>query len=82
MTGLAVVLVLILLASALVGFARNDAPVSAIGAANADTVANMTGIGNAAAPEVGGGEPLAELGIAPAAGNTTASAPAAEPGRP
>ncbi|MFV0622849.1 hypothetical protein ACBY01_02395 [Sphingomonas sp. ac-8] len=72
MTGLAVVLVLILLASALVSSARNDAPVVAVGVPNVDTVANMTGADNLASVADAGREPLAELGIAPAATNSIA----------
>ncbi len=77
MTGLAVVLVLILAASALLRSASNEAPVAAIGAPNADTVANMTGIAiaNTADPQTTE-EPLADLGLAPgtASENLTAAA--------
>lgn len=72
MTGLAVVLILILLASALVRSARTDAPVVAIGVPNIDTVANMTGDETAVSTADAGREPLAELGIAPAATNSIA----------
>ncbi|MBM7405829.1 MULTISPECIES: hypothetical protein [Sphingomonas] len=72
MTGLAVVLILILLASALVSSARNDAPVVAVGAPNVETVANMTGTDKGVSTADAGREPLAELGIAPAATNSIA----------
>jgi hypothetical protein len=72
MTGLAVVLILILLASALVSSARNDAPVVAVGVPNVDTVANMTGAANGVSTADAGREPLAELGIAPPATNSIA----------
>jgi hypothetical protein len=72
MTGLAVVLILILLASALVSSARNDAPVVAVGVPNVDTVANMTGEASGVSTASAGREPLAELGIAPAATNSIA----------
>lgn len=63
MTGLAVVLVLIGLASAIFSSANRDEPVSAVGAPNASIVANMTDtIANTAEKK---DEPLAELGVAP-----------------
>jgi hypothetical protein len=69
MTGLAMVLVLIGLASAIFSSANRDEPVTAIGAANASVVANMTDGGNSAA-EKGKDEPLAELGVAPSTSST------------
>lgn len=72
MTGLAIVLILILLASALVSSARNDAPVVAVGVPNVDTVANMTGSDEAVSTAEADREPLAELGIAPPASNSIA----------
>ena len=72
MTGLAVVLVLIGLASAIFSSANRDEPVSAVGAPNALIVANMTGdISNTAAIEKKD-EPLAELGVAPITSSTGA----------
>ncbi len=64
MTGLAMVLVLIALASAVFTSANREAPVSAIGAPNASVVANMSAPGNSSV-EKGKDEPLAELGAAP-----------------
>ena len=74
MTGLAMVLVLIGLASAIFSSANRDAPVAAIGAPNASVVANMTGDpGNTTAVK-GKDEPLAELGVAPSTTSTDAPA--------
>lgn len=64
MTGLAIVLVLIALASAIFTSANREEPVSAIGASNASVVANMVEPGNLAI-EKSKDEPLAELGAAP-----------------
>lgn len=69
MTGLAMVLVLIGLASAIFTSANRDGPVTAIGASNSFVVANMTDGGNIVA-EKGKDEPLAELGVAPSTGAT------------
>lgn len=71
MTGLAMVLVLIGLGSALFTAANRDEPVSAIGASNADVVANMTDGGNMMIA-TGKEEPLAELGVAPSTSSTEA----------
>lgn len=65
MTGLALVLLLIGLASAVFSSASREAPIVAAGTAKPDVVANIT-MGNAAEaarPK----EPLAELGVAPSA---------------
>ena len=70
MTGLAMVLVLIGLASAIFSSANRDEPVEAIGAANALVVANMTGEPGNSAAEKGKDEPLAELGVAPSTSST------------
>jgi hypothetical protein len=67
-TGLAMVLVLIGLTSAIFTSANRDGPVSAIGAGNASAVVNLAE-GNIAA-EKGKDEPLAELGVAPSTGST------------
>ena len=65
MTWLAMVLVLIGLASAIFSSASREEPVAAGGASNALVVANITdGIANT----TGKDEPLAELGVAPSAG--------------
>ena len=70
MTGLAMVLVLIGLATAIFSSANRDEPVSAIGAPNASVVANMTSEGSNATVEKGKDEPLAELGVAPSTSST------------
>ncbi len=75
MTGLALVVVLMLVASALFRLAHDEAPVSVVGAPNADAVAGITG-GNTVAPP---DEPLAELGIAPAASDGNQAEPAPLP---
>lgn len=71
MTGLAMVLVLIGLASAIFSSANRDEPVAAIGAPNASVVANMT-VEGSNGTEVEKDEPLAELGVAPSATSTDA----------
>ena len=68
MIGLAAVVLLIGLASAIIGSATRDRPGSAMGSSPA-VVANMIGSNQAAA------EPLAELGVAPMTGNAAATAP-------
>jgi len=70
MTGLAMVLVLIVLASALFNAANRDTPVSAIGASNASIVANLTDGGGNVVVAKGKDEPLAELGVAPSTAST------------
>ncbi len=73
MIGLAAVLLLIGLASAIFATANHDRQVAAIGSARPDVVANMVAANTTdpSAPK----EPLAELGVAPSAatadGNTT-----------
>ncbi|GHH12442.1 MULTISPECIES: hypothetical protein [Sphingomonas] len=79
MIGLAAVLLLIGLASAIFATANHDRQVAAIGSARPDVVANMVAanIVDPNAPK----EPLAELGVAPSAatpdGNTVETRPAA-----
>jgi hypothetical protein len=68
MTGLAMVLVLIGLASAIFTSASRDEAVTAIGASNAATVANMAD-GNLLT-EAGQEAPLADLGVAPSTAST------------
>lgn len=79
LTGLAIVLVLIGLASAIFSSANRDEPVAAVGAPNAAVVANMTEDTANAAAEKGKEEPLAELGVAPSAASSDAPAPAESP---
>ncbi|MCD2322426.1 hypothetical protein LQ953_00145 [Sphingomonas sp. IC-56] len=80
MTGLAVVLVLIGLASILFSSANRDEPVSAVGAPNSAVVANMTdGASNSATAAKGRDEPLAELGVTPSTSSTPDSAESPQP---
>lgn len=65
MIGLAAVVLLIGLASAIIGSASRERPVATVGAAQADVVANMT-MSNASDAATTG-EPLAEMGVAPSA---------------
>jgi hypothetical protein len=67
MIGLAAVVLLIALASAIIGTATRERPIATAGAASADMVANIA-LSNAT--DESAGEPLAELGVAPSAGNT------------
>ena len=71
LTGLAMVLVLIGLASAIFTSANRDQPVTAIGASNALVVANMADTGNIVVT-TGKDEPIAELGVAPSTSSTEA----------
>jgi cobalamin synthase len=76
MIGLAAVILLIAIASTILGsLNRDEPPVVAAGAAQSNMVADMT-VANAATPS--SNEPLAELGVAPAPVNTQAPA---EPAR-
>lgn len=67
MVGLAAVVLLIALASAIIGTASRERPIVTAGAASADVVANIA-LTNATEDPTG--EPLAELGVAPSPGNT------------
>lgn len=74
MTGLAVVLVLIGLASAILSSANREEPVAAAGASNALVVANMTDpAANSTAEQKVPSEPLAELGVAPPSDSSSGS---------
>ena len=81
MTGLAIVLVLIGLASAIFSSANREAPVTAVGAPNASVVANMTDEDVNTAAVKGKDEPLAELGVAPSAASTDAPTTARPAGK-
>ena len=72
MTGLAMVLVLIGLASAIFSSANRDEPVSAVGAPNSAVVANMVVEPVNLVGEKEKDEPLAELGVAPSTSSTDA----------
>ncbi|MFA5969271.1 MAG: hypothetical protein WC816_08545 [Sphingomonas sp.] len=65
-TGLAAVLLMIALASAVLSWASKDQPVAAVGASKPEVVANLTQA-NATDPAASTAtrEPLAELGLAP-----------------
>jgi predicted cation transporter len=69
--GLVAVVVLIVVASAILGSATRERPIATAGSAQADVVANiaMTNAGAAAVSD-GSGEPLAELGVAPSTSNS------------
>lgn len=68
MIGLAAVVLLIGLASAIFSTVSQERPVSAVGAARPEVVANMaTGPQPAATPS---NEPLAELGVTPSAASS------------
>ncbi|WP_044331986.1 hypothetical protein [Sphingomonas hengshuiensis] len=70
MTGLVLVLVLIGFASAMYSSANRDEPVSAVGASNADIVANLSDAPARKTVSREKDEPLAELGVAPSVGST------------
>jgi hypothetical protein len=67
LTGLAMVLVLIGLASAIFTAANRDGPISSA-ATNSAVVANITDAGNVIAGKLDA--PVAELGVAPSTGST------------
>ncbi len=75
LTGLAIVAVMIALASAIGTWRTRDTAVSAIGGANVSVVANMTAVGNSLGEKIKD-EPLAELGAAPSTTSTTTDKPA------
>jgi cobalamin synthase len=66
MVGLAAVILLIGLASAIFSAVSHERPIAAAGAPRADAIANMTAANAASAAEAGN-EPLAQLGVAPSA---------------
>ena len=68
LVGLAAVLLLIGLASAVFNSVNRERPVTAIGGARPATVAAMTA--NSTAPATAGNEPLAELGVTPASADS------------
>jgi len=69
--GLVAVILLIAVASAILGSATRERPIATAGSAQPDVVANMamTNTGAVAASD-GSGEPLAELGVAPSTSNS------------
>lgn len=75
MIGLAAVILLIGLASAIFSAVRQDGPVAAVGAPKADVVANLIVANDTVATT---NEPLVDLGVAPGSASvvTNATAPA------
>jgi len=69
--GLAAIILLIAVASAIIGSASKERPIETVGAAQPDVVANIA-LGNEVAPTA---EPMAELGVAPPTTNTVAVKP-------
>ncbi|HEX7657762.1 MAG TPA: hypothetical protein VF404_12280 [Sphingomonas sp.] len=77
MTGLALVLLLLGLASAIWSSASKEKPVDVVGGPKAAVVANISITNDSAAAAVSGsGEPLAELGVAPSAPDANSAAAA------
>ncbi len=77
MTGLAFVILLIFLASAILSSASREGPVTAVGAAKPEVVANITAPADNSIDA--SKEPLAELGVAPSAAVEPANSAAAAP---
>jgi len=73
MTGLAMVIVLIGLASVVFTSANRERPVTAVGASNVTVVADIADTSNAS--DMKNNEPLAEIGVAPSAQLANSSAP-------
>ena len=67
MIGLAAVVLLIAVAAVIIGSATRERPIATAGSAQADVVANIAITNATAGVEAGGA--LAELGVAPSAGN-------------
>lgn len=80
MTGLAAVILLMVLSFVIFSSANREAPVSAAGASNAAVVANLTGVDNIAADRARD-EPLAEMGVAPSTDSNDPAAAAAAKAR-
>jgi hypothetical protein len=72
MAGLAAVVLLIGLASAIFSAASREKPIAATGAPQAEAIANMTAT-NTTLPADPTNEPLAELGVAPSANDPHAA---------
>lgn len=81
MTGLAIVLLLIGLASAVFSSASRETPVALAGAAKPDVVANLV-MDNAAAAEDTAKEPLAEIGVTPSTATESLNSSTPAPARP
>ena len=67
--GLAAIVLLIAIASAIIGSASRETPIDTVGAAQPDVVANMA----VANDDNKSAEPMAELGVAPPTTNTVAA---------
>lgn len=76
MIGLAAVVLLIGLASAIFSTVSREPPVEAVGAARPEVVANMA---NGAPSPTPTNEPLAELGVTPSAAGTPTPTPTPAP---
>ena len=72
LTGLGVIVLLIIAASAIIGQTSRERPIETVGAAQPSVVANIA-LGNSDAAS--SSEPMAELGVAPATANASAPAP-------
>lgn len=68
--GLAAVLVMIGLGATLFTVVSRERPLNAVGAPKADVAANLAGANSSAAADATSSEPLAEMGVAPAASPT------------
>ncbi len=71
--GLVAVILLIVVASAILGSATRERPIATAGSAQADVVANIAMTNTGATASDSSGEPLAELGVAPSTSNTQAA---------
>jgi hypothetical protein len=80
MTGLALVLLLIGLASAIFSTASSDKVPDVAGGPKADVVANISITNDSVAVTDKASEPLAELGVAPSAADVNSAAPANQTG--
>ncbi|WP_440521004.1 hypothetical protein [Sphingomonas sp.] len=72
LVGLAAVLLLIGLAATLFAIVSRERPNNAVGAPKADVAANLAASNSAAPVDTATSEPLAEMGVAPAASPTPA----------
>ncbi len=70
--GLAAVLLMIGLAATVFSIASRERPVTAVGAPKAEVAANLSDLNSQAPGAAATSEPLAELGVAPAASPTPA----------
>jgi hypothetical protein len=71
--GLAAVVLLIGLATTIFGVVSRERPTTAIGAPRADVAANLSATNSVTPTDSPSGEPLAQIGIAPAASPTPAA---------